>query len=226
MAKRCSSPGCGQNALTMLGRNQPPTGGSGCPHIYLSELSANSVTENLPFDSIINITGGADPHSLGIVAGAFPPGMGLIYTHGAWYFNGTCAVPGVYSFTIGGLDNNGCAIEEHVYNFTVEEAVTPVCVPTFILDADHLDQQVGIKNPTNFGGFNSESLSTGNVNGASLLSIVSGTIPPGMGFFHNGSWWQMGATPTLAGSYTFTIGGTDGAGCPVTEREFTIVVSP
>jgi hypothetical protein len=225
MAKQCKrSGGCNSHAMQHQVIHQSDS--NGCPTINMSEIDPNTVEKNVPFSSVINFSAGTTPHSIGLVSGAFPPSMTVFEHSGIWFFAGTCPTAGVYEFTLGGLDAEGCHINNRTYTFTVTEPAPPMCVETFILDADHLDQKVGVKNPTNFGGPLSESLSTGNVNGASLLSIVAGTIPTGMIFTRNGTYWQVGGTPTAAGTFTFTIGGTDGAGCPVNEREFTIIVAP
>lgn len=139
MAKRCSTPGCGQNALTLMGRNQAPTtGGSPCPTITLGILnfaSGSQPTVGIAITGGALITGGQSAYTLDSVTGTPPPGLTPVVAEfgGDWFFVvvGTPTTFGIYTFTANILDANGCPGTKE---FTVEIwAVASLSAPQNIL---------------------------------------------------------------------------------------------
>ena len=135
-----------------------------------------------------------------ISSGSLPPGL-LGSASGEYYYvSGTPTSSGTYPFTLRAENDGGPASQQ----FSIYVASLPA--PSWI------DQTLATT--ATIGVYYSDSVSASNATSWSY----SGTLPPGL-TFSNGS---LAGTPTIAGSYTFTIYASNVS--ETTEKTFTITV--
>lgn len=196
------------------------SGGGGCPTITLGDFSGDQpVVGNDPDFAGGQVTGGSGPMTFN-VTGTLPTGTSLeYYTESGlnfWILTGTYSAAGSFTFTVSGTDNNGCSI-------TPKEYTIGVC-PVITLGDNWTNGMVG-------QAFNPTAQSVSGTDGPHTIQVLSGSIPAGLTIDTEsyeetpGNWvFEMYGNPTTFGSYTFTIGGTDVNGCPITPKEYTIEV--
>jgi hypothetical protein len=83
---------------------------------------------------------------------------------------------------------------------------------------------VGIDRLVKIGANFSESATGGTA--PYTLSVTSGSLPTGTALAYNPAKnvWGISGITTTFGSYTFTIGGTDANGCPITPKVYTLYI--
>lgn len=149
----------------------------------------------------ITASGGTAPLVYSLSAGALPGGM--VLNSGTGGFSGTVSGPGTGSFTVTVTDANG-SNGAVVVNWEV--SVAP-----------------GITLATPNGAVGTPYSQAIQFTGALTAATVSGgSLPPGLGLTSGGT--VVSGTPTMPGSYAFTLAGTDSNGVG-TAANFTIVVT-
>jgi outer membrane autotransporter protein len=160
-------------------------------------------TVGTSYSGTATITGGTGPYTWAVTGGSLPTGLSLNTGTGA--VTGTPTVAGTYSFTISGTDSIGAA---GLTNYTVTIAPVITVSPTSLasgLQSLPYSQTVTATGGTAPYGF----------------TVSAGTLPTGLSLSPTG---VLSGTPTVAGSYNFTVRATDAGGFTGI-RAYTVSVS-
>ncbi len=151
------------------------------------------------FPAAITATGGKEPYSWNVESGTLPPGLALSPGTPAMTFSGLPTTYGVYNFTVEVRDAS-FAVASADFTITVQPA-TPVTITTTTLP----DAMQG-----NF--YFEDVLTTGGTQAGYAWTVTTGTLPPGLGISANNLSGLIQGTPTVPGSYNFTVQVTDSIG--------------
>lgn len=151
----------------------------------LSMATPTGVVGSL-YSQAITFTGAANTATLS--TGTLPPGLAL--TSGGTVLSGTPSQSGTFAFTLGTVDSN-------TVSTTASFSVTIVAPPS-VTTSSLADGTVG-------SSYTATVASTGGI-APVTLQVSSGTMPPGLAMSAGGS---ITGTPTLAGTFTFTVSATD-----------------
>lgn len=103
-----------------------------CPAITLSPLTLPPGTIGNPYNQTVTAAGGVAPYTYAVASGALPTGLNLNAATGA--ITGTPNSPGLFSFTIGATDANGCPGSALSMSITITQGIAaPRVIPS--LDA-------------------------------------------------------------------------------------------
>lgn len=155
----------------------------------------------VPFPSYsasLSARGGRGPYVFSIVSGALPPGFTLS-PQGDITYAGTFVNAGTYGFFVRATDADGC-IASRFYSIEVKNcASAPITIgPTLLPDATF---------PT---GYRETIMASGGTPPL-VLSLNSGTLPPGIDFVP--ATGELVGWPTRAGTFDFTIAVDDVHSC-------------
>lgn len=172
-----------------------------CPTITVNPLTISNANVGTVYSQSFTQMNGTLPINFS-VAGALPPGLSLTGATLA----GTPTQTGNFSFTILAIDANSC-IGSRSYTLSVAcptITINPVLLPAGRAGVAYNQTltQIGGSNPVNFS--------------------VSGVLPNGLTLASNG---ELSGTPTLAGSFSFTVNVT-GAGSCAGSRFYSLVINP
>jgi uncharacterized repeat protein (TIGR01451 family) len=155
------------------------------------------------------VQGGVAPYTITQVAGGVPPGMTLSPD---WVLSGTPTIGGSYSFDLEVKDAIG-DFGRFVYFLTIQD----------IAPAELTDAYAG-------ASYMSRLFPTG-YSTACIVTLVSGTLPPGISFFsipapspYQPNSYFLEGTPSQPGIFTFTAEARDPGGLPV-DRTYSLRVS-
>ncbi|MFN7974913.1 MAG: putative Ig domain-containing protein [Acidobacteriota bacterium] len=174
-----------------------------CAAITLNPALLPGGVAGTPYSQTITASGGAPPYTYSVTAGALPPGLALNAATGV--LNGTPSATGTFTFTVTATDSNGCTGSRN-YTVTIScgtIVIAPASLPTGTL-----------------GGPYNQSLSSSGGLGPYTYSVTGGALPPGLSLSAAG---VLSGTPTVRGTFTFTVTSTDSAGCKGT-RIYTIAI--
>ena len=138
-------------------------------------------------------TGGVPGYTWSLSAGNLPPGVNL---SGAGVISGTPTLAGTYNFTVGVVDSTGAPATKALSIRVVD--------PIVITNASPLP--AGGRNVP----YSQQLAATGGVP-AYTWSLSSGSLPTGLNLSTSG---LISGTPTVNGTYNFTIGVVDSTGAP------------
>ncbi|WP_123769522.1 putative Ig domain-containing protein [Vulcaniibacterium tengchongense] len=172
------------------------------PIVAVSPASLPNGTLGVAYSQTFTGSGGTAPYTFSLVSGGLPVGMSL---SSAGALSGMPAAAGRYNFTVRATDANGFS-GDRAYALTVA-AATIVLSPATLPDAT-----AGIA----YG----QTFSASGGSGPYSFSLVSGTLPAGLSLSGTGA---LAGTPTLPGSYGFTVRAQDGFGSEAT-RNYALVV--
>jgi uncharacterized protein YhjY with autotransporter beta-barrel domain len=172
---------------------------------YSVNVGANSLTVNPPtlpagtqgvaYSQTVSATGGTGgPYTFSVSSGSLPTGLSIDASSAV--ITGTPSAQGQFIFTIQAIDSSGNAgSRSYAVNIGASGAltVTPPSLP----------------NGTQ-GTAYSQTVSASGGNGSYTFAVSTGTLPTGLTL--NGSTGVISGTPTIGGSYSFTIMATDTAG--------------
>ena len=144
------------------------------------------------------------------VSGTIPPGMEGPFTQGvgSGFVTGRPTTVGTFTFTIRGVDQTG-ASDTETYTIRVD-AARPVTITTPALNDATVGQFYCCGNLFADGGTPGYT-----------WTLRAGALPPGLNL--QASPGRITGTPTLAGTFTFTVRATDTKGA-FAEKAFTITV--
>jgi hypothetical protein len=175
-----------------------------CPVIAVSPASLANGTAGVAYGPVpLAQSGGLGAVTWAVTAGALPAGVAL----GAdGVLSGTPTVTGTFLFTATATDANGCS-GSRAYSLTID-------CPVIALSPASLG------NGTAGVAYGPVALSqTGGV-GAVTFAVTAGAPPAGLGLSPTG---VLSGTPTVVGTFGFTVTATDANGCTGT-RVYSLVV--
>lgn len=202
----------GTYTFTITASGNGPCSGSqtytvtvGCPTITINPVSLPAMTVGSVFSQTFTQTGGTGTFTWSFT-GTLPPGLSLNTTTGA--LTGTPTTAGTYTFTIVGTNTAQNCSGSRTYTVTVS-------CPTITVSPNTLPNAP-------IGQAYSQTVTQTGGTGTITWSVSSGTLPTGVTL--NSTSGVISGTPTVAGSYTFTITATDAFGCTGIHN-YTIVVA-
>src|SRR5581483_6295715 len=153
--------------------------------------SAAIGTQDIPYNSRLNVTGGLSPFHFSITAGSLPPGLALDATTGI--ISGKPTAAGTYSFTAQVTDSTGGTAQVATTDCTI------VIKPPITVTCPGVTAFVNL-------GYTSALTVVGGTN-QFTFEVTSGSLPPGVTL--NPTTGAISGTPTQTGAYSFTITVTD-----------------
>ncbi|MEJ1936771.1 Ig domain-containing protein, partial [Nostoc sp. NIES-2111] len=139
---------------------------------------------NVPYSTTLGASGGTAPYNFSVASGALPPGLTLSTTG---VLSGSPTQAGTFQFTVGVVDNSSVSSTAGV---TITISPSSILISTSGLAVG----QTGIAY--------SSSLSASGGTPPYTFILINGSLPPGLTLFASGA---ITGTPTLAGSYNFTV---------------------
>ncbi|MFN7973898.1 MAG: Ig domain-containing protein [Acidobacteriota bacterium] len=168
-----------------------------CGTITVSPGALPSGTVGVPYSQTVTASGGTAPYTFAVTAGALPPGLALNGATGV--LSGTPTVAGTFNFTVTATDAVGCT-----GSLAYSLVINPPSCPTITLSPATLPNgQVGTPY--------SQTISASGGTAPYTFAVTAGALPPGLAL--NGATGVLSGTPTVAGTYNFTVTATDSAGC-------------
>jgi len=154
-------------------------------------------TVGILYSAILTTSGGVSPYSYAVTAGAIPAGLSF-NPNGT--LSGTPVAAGNFNFTITATDSSGAPGP-----YSASRAYTvSIAAPTIELDP------VTLPNAT-FGVAYSQTITADGSIAPYSFAVTSGTLPPGLTLAPGGA---LSGTPTLSGTWGFTITATDATAAP------------
>ena len=171
------------------------TGPGTLPDAYVGQSYATSITA----------TGSPAP-TFTVTAGSLPPGLTL---NANGTLSGTPTVVGDYNFTV--MARSGASPgSTRAYTVRVQTSAAPLTAPVIIT--------ASLPVATVSTAYTVTITATGNP--ASTFAMTAGSLPPGLSLAATGT---LSGTPTLAGSYGFTVTASNGVS-PADARAYTVQV--
>lgn len=175
-----------------------------CPTVSIAPALPNlpDATAGALYSQNITLTGStAVSINYTVTAGTLPAGINLTL---AGVLGGAATTPGIYNFTITGTDQYGCSASQ-AYTLIVNcptITVSPTSLANGVVGTAYVDAIT----------------STGGI--GSIAYSVSGTLPQGITIDNNGF---VTGTPTLPGTYSFTVIATDINNC-TGQQAYTLII--
>ena len=175
-----------------------------CPAILLSPATLPAGISGTPYSQTLLASGGTSPYTFSVTAGSLPPGLSLTSSGAASAtISGTPSSSGSFTFTITATDALGCNVAR-VYTVTI---TNPVCPLISVTPATLPVAVVGVPY--------SQIIAASGGSVPYVFTLTNGQLPPGLALSPaSNSSVLLSGTPTIVGSYAFTIGVTDANGCP------------
>ncbi|MFN7973831.1 MAG: Ig domain-containing protein [Acidobacteriota bacterium] len=176
-----------------------------CPTINIAPAALPAGTVNTPYSQLISAGGGTGPYTFAVTAGALPPGITLSV---GGLLSGTPTAAGTFNFDVTATDVTGCT---GVRSYTlVINAVTcnpitlsPPALPNGIVNVAY-----------------TQVISASGGTPPYAFTVTAGALPPGITLFLNG---LLTGTPTVTGTFNFTVTATDANNCTGTQA-YTIII--
>jgi len=154
-------------------------------------------TVGVLYSAILTTSGGVSPYSYAVTAGAIPTGL-TFAPDGR--LSGTPVAAGNFNFTITATDSSGAPGP-----YSASRAYTvSIATPTIELDP------VTLPNAT-FGVPYSQTITADGSIAPYSFAVTSGALPPGLALASDGT---LSGTPSLSGTWGFTITATDATAAP------------
>jgi hypothetical protein len=166
-----------------------------CPVITLAPISLPSGTAGTPYSQIVSASGGIAPYGYSVTAGSLPAGLGI--NSGTGEISGTPSVAGTSNFTVTATDASGCT-GTRAYTLVISVA----CPAIAVLPATLPNGSTAVA----YNGTLTASAGTAPF----VFAVAAGGLPTGLSLTSGG---VLSGTPTVAGTFTFTVGVTDANGC-------------
>ena len=176
--------------------------GTGCPTLALGPDTLPNGMAGTSYSQMLTVGGGIGPYTFVLSGGILPTGV-MLSLNGQ--LSGTPTAGAAHMFTVMATDVTGCTVTR-TYTLIICSTIT-------INPAMPANGFVG----TAYSQVFTQAGGTGSINWSS-----TGNLPNGL--MLNPSTGVLSGTPTMVGSFTFTIKATDANGCMGT-REYTVAVS-
>jgi hypothetical protein len=175
-----------------------------CPVLTVSPASLSNGTAGVAYGPVtLTQAGGVGTATYAVTAGALPAGVTL---SSAGVLTGTPTVTGTFNFTVTATDANACT-GSRAYTLVIDCPVITV-------------SPASLSNATAGAAYGPVTLTqTGGV-GAVTYAVTAGAMPTGVSLTTAG---VLTGTPTVTGTFSFTVTATDANGCTGT-RAYTLVV--
>lgn len=180
-----------------------PTPTPSCPTISLSPSTLPSGTAGQPYSKTITASGGSCPYTFTVSSGSLPNGLTL---SSGGVLSGTPTSSGSFTFTIKAMDNRQCSGSRQ---YTVPIVCSSITVSPSTL-SDGVVGQSYSKTITASGGSSPYT-----------FTVLSGSLPTGLTLSSGG---VLSGTPTVYGTFTFTIQANDNRQC-TGSRAYSLVIS-
>lgn len=141
------------------------------------------------YEGEIDVTTGTGFFAVSLQSGALPTGLFLSQTPTGVLISGTPAVTGTFTFVLHVDDGAGHSVNKS-YTIEIEGIITGSALPAGIVS-----------------NFYSQMIAAGNTDGSVTWAVTAGSLPPGVAL--NVNTGIISGTPTLAGSYFFTVTSND-----------------
>jgi uncharacterized protein YhjY with autotransporter beta-barrel domain len=175
--------------------------------ITIGPASLPGGTSGTAYSQLLTPTGGTGPYTCSITAGALPGGISLTNNT----LTGTPTSAGSYNFTVTCTDSYGNSGSRN-YSLTVAAGnvltIGPASMPAGTVGAAYVNQTMTATGGDGVGPY--------------TYAVTAGTLPNGL-TLTNG---VVSGTPTAAGTYTFTVTGTDSTGGDFGSKQYTVIVAP
>ena len=161
------------------------------------------------YSDYIYVSGGTPSYTWTKISGTVPTGLRLTYSSSYCYLKGTPTRPGTYTFKLRARDRYGIY---SVKTFTLT-------VPRFSFYSTFRSGQLN----KSYSDYVWIDYTTGTP--ATPMNIrVSGSVP-GLSFSRSGRYVYLRGTPTRAGTFRFTLSGTDRNGVSIIPKTFTVTIT-
>jgi len=178
----------------------------GTNSLTLSPTTLPNGMQTTPYSQTVTATGGTGPYTYAVTSGALPAGLTLNASSGV--ISGTPTTAGTANFTIGATDAHGNTGSQA---YSVNIAVAPLTLSPSTLP------------PATQGTAYSQTITASNGTAPYTYAILSGALPSGLTF--NTTTGGISGTPTVTGSFPFTVQATDSSATPNTGmRSYTLNV--
>jgi len=175
-----------------------------CPAITVSPASLTNGTAGVAYGPVtLTQAGGVGTVTYAVTAGALPTGITLTT---AGVLSGTPTVTGTFDFTVTATDANGCT-GTRAYTLVVDCPVIAV-------------SPASLSNATAGAAYGPVTLTQAGGVGTVTYAVTAGALPTGITLTTAG---VLSGTPTVTGTFDFTVTATDANGCTGT-RAYTLIV--
>jgi hypothetical protein len=182
---------------------------SNLPPLQITTTSLPSGTDHSPYNATVNATGGLQPYSWSITAGALPAGLNLNSITGQ--ISGTPSATGTFNFTLAVTDSENPAVET-----TASLSITINAGPPLLLNTSSLPEGSGAT------PYSATLSASGGVPPYSW-SIASGSLPAGLVL--SASAGTITGKPTAMGTFNFTVKVTDSVSQTATAQLSILVIT-
>ena len=172
--------------------------------LTLNPASLLATTQNIAYNQSVTASGGTAPYTYALV-GTLPAGLSLNTSTGA--ITGMPTAAGTFNFSINASDSLG-RFGTRAYSIVINPTMTiaPASLPA-----------------TTQGVAYSQTVTASGGTGAKTYSVSAGTLPTGLS--QNSSSGAITGTASAAGTFNFTITGTDSVSSTAAQA-YSIVVNP
>jgi hypothetical protein len=162
-----------------------------CPVITLAPPTLPAGTTGVAYSQTVSASGGIGTYTFTLSSGTLPTGLSLA-SGGA--LTGTPTVAGTYNFVVRATDTNGC-------NDSLAYSISVSC-PTITVNPATLP------NGNVSFAYSATVTATGGTGPYTFVNV--GSLPTGLTLASGGA---ISGTPTVAGTFVFTVDATDANGC-------------
>jgi hypothetical protein len=176
-----------------------------CPTLTVTPATLTSGISGQSYFQSFNVSGGVQPYIFSLSSGTLPVGITLT---AAGILSGVPTIPGSYNFTVRAEDSSGCAREQQMSLLIVCPSIT-----------------LSTLNPGNYTGLfydGTVAALPAQPTGLYSYQVVAGNLPPGLTL--NTSTGRVSGTPTVKGTFSFTILALLSGGC-TGSRTYTMTIA-
>ena len=141
------------------------------------------------YNDFVKVTGGTSPFTWTKISGTIPNGLSMYRSGNYLYLKGTPTRAGTYSFTLKVKDAYGYITTK---SFTMTIASNPVSITYTFLSG-------------RVGAYYNDYVKVTGGSSPYTWTKTSGTLPYGLSMYSSGNYLYLRGTPTIEGTYSFTL---------------------